>query len=77
VLLGPLIRKNTGKNIAILMVSPKRKDLIAITALCEGGQVVPVIDKRFSLCEVPEAFRYIIEGRAQGKVVITVAADGD
>jgi NADPH:quinone reductase-like Zn-dependent oxidoreductase len=40
--------------------------------LLEAGKVVPVIDRRYPLSEVPEAFRYFGEGHAQGKVVITM-----
>ena len=40
--------------------------------LLEAGEVVPVIDKRYALSEVAEAFRYLEEGHAQGEVVITV-----
>jgi len=40
--------------------------------LCEAGKVVPVIDRPYPLSEVPEALRYLGEGRAKGKVVITV-----
>jgi NADPH:quinone reductase-like Zn-dependent oxidoreductase len=40
--------------------------------LLEGGKVVPVIDRRYTLREVPEAIRYLEEGHARGKVVITV-----
>jgi len=70
--LGPWIRRMTGKNIRMLVVSQNNKDLIAITELCESGKVVPVIDRRYSLSEAPEALRYVAEGRAKGKVVITV-----
>lgn len=72
-LLGPLIRRRQGKNLRILAVSQSRKGLIAITELCEAGTVVPVIDRAYSLREVPEALRYVAEGRAKGKVVIAVA----
>ena len=71
-LLGPWIRRTSGKRLRILIVPQNRKDLIAITELCEAGKVVPRIDKRFSLREVPEALRYVSEGGAKGKVVITV-----
>lgn len=71
-LIGPLINRATGKNLKVLMVPQNRKDLIAITELCEAGKIRPVIDRRYSLNEVPEALRYIEEGRAKGKVVITV-----
>jgi len=74
-LLGPWIRKTTGKNIRMLAVPQNRKDLIAITSLCETGKIVPVIDRRYSFSEVPEALRYFVEGRAEGKVVITLEND--
>jgi NADPH:quinone reductase-like Zn-dependent oxidoreductase len=73
--LGPWIKRSTGKNIRVLGVSQNRKDLIAITELCEAGIVTPVIDRRYSLTQVPEALRYVAEGHAKGKVVITVEQD--
>ena len=71
-LLGPWIRRNTGKKIRILVVQPNPKDMVHITELCEAGKVVPHIDRRYPLSEVPEALRYLGEGRAKGKVVITM-----
>jgi NADPH:quinone reductase-like Zn-dependent oxidoreductase len=71
-LLGPLIRRNKAKNITMLAVPQNRKDLIAITELCVAGKILPVIDRQYSLDEVPEAMRYVGEGRAKGKVVISV-----
>jgi len=71
-LLGPWIRKTKAKNIRILAVPQNRKDLISIKELCEAGKIVPIIDRRYSLSEVPEALRYVGEGRAKGKVVIVV-----
>ena len=56
----------------VLAVQRNRKDLVAITELCEAGKVVPVIDRRYPLREVPEALRYLGEGHAKGKIVITV-----
>ena len=66
------MRRATGKNIRILAVQRNRNDLVAITELCEAGKIVPVIDSRYPLREVPEALRYLGEGRTKGKVVITV-----
>lgn len=40
--------------------------------LFEAGTVVPAIDRHYPLREAAEAFRYLGEGRAQGKIVITV-----
>ena len=71
-LLGPWIRATTGKKIRILAVKPSLEDMVYITELYEAGKVVPVIDRRYPLSEVPEALRYLGEGRTQGKVVITV-----
>jgi NADPH:quinone reductase-like Zn-dependent oxidoreductase len=76
-LLGPWIRRATGKNIRLLAVQRNRKDLVSITELCEAGKVVPVIDRRYPLSEVPEALRYLGEGRAKGKVVITMEQNND
>jgi NADPH:quinone reductase-like Zn-dependent oxidoreductase len=71
-LLGPWIRGATRKKIRILAVRPGLKDMVHVTKLCEAGKVVPVIDRRYTLSEVPEAIRYLEEGHARGKVVITV-----
>ena len=69
---GPWIRRTTGKKIRILAVQPNLRDMVYITELCEAGKVVPVIDKRYPLSEVPEALRYLGEGHARGKVIITM-----
>ena len=53
-------------------VKPNKKDLVYMKELLEAGKVVPVIDRRYPLSEVPEAVRYLEEGHAKGKVVITV-----
>jgi len=71
-LLGPWIRRTTSKKIRVLVVQPNLKDMVYITELYEAGKVVPVIDRRYPLSEVPEALRYLGEGRAKGKIVITV-----
>jgi NADPH:quinone reductase-like Zn-dependent oxidoreductase len=43
-----------------------------IIELCESGKMEPVIDRRYPFSELPEALRYLGEGRARGKVVITL-----
>jgi NADPH:quinone reductase-like Zn-dependent oxidoreductase len=47
-------------------------DLTTMGELLEAGKVTPVIDRRYKLSEVPEAMRYLEEGHARGKVVITL-----
>jgi NADPH:quinone reductase-like Zn-dependent oxidoreductase len=71
-LLGPWIRRATGKHIRVLGVQRSRQDLLAITELCTAGKIAPFIDRRYPLREVPEALRYLGEGLVKGKVVITV-----
>ena len=72
-LLGPLIRRFTGKNIKLLVVQTESKDLVYMTELIESGKVELVIDKRYKLSETAEALRYLGGGHAKGKVVIKVA----
>jgi NADPH:quinone reductase-like Zn-dependent oxidoreductase len=50
----------------------KQDDLIVLRDLLEAEKVIPVIDRRYELSETPDAFRYLGEGHAAGKVVITV-----
>ena len=47
-------------------------DLAALNELIEANKVTPIVDRRYPLCETPEAIRYLKEGHARGKVVITV-----
>jgi NADPH:quinone reductase-like Zn-dependent oxidoreductase len=69
--LGSLISMTTSKKMGILAHKPN-KDLAFMKELLEAGKVVPVIDKRYPLSEVPEALRYFGEGHAKGKLVITL-----
>ena len=48
------------------------KGLAFMKELLEAGKVLPVIDRRYPLSEVPEALRYFGEGQARGKIVITL-----
>ncbi len=75
-LLGPLISLAGSKKLCSMGVAkPDNRDLLIIKELIEAGKVVPVIDKRYSLSEVPEAFQYFNEGHSNGKVVITMDDD--
>jgi NADPH:quinone reductase-like Zn-dependent oxidoreductase len=71
-LLGPLISALGSKKMGAMMTKTNQKDLVFVKELLEAGKVVPVIDRCYTLSEVPEALRYLEEGHAQGKVVITV-----
>jgi len=71
-LLGPLIGRTEGKKIRLLAVRLGAQHLAPLVELCQAGKIATVIDRRFPLSEVPEALRYLGEGHAKGKVVITV-----
>lgn len=68
-----LLSRLTSQRMVMMLTKQKREDLVTLKELIEAGKVTPVIDRSYSLSEVPEALRYLEEGHARGKVVITVA----
>jgi NADPH:quinone reductase-like Zn-dependent oxidoreductase len=73
IVLGPLRSKIGDKKVGMMGIAKiNQKDLVYLKELLEAGKVVPVIDRRYSLNEVPEAIRYLEKGHARGKVVITI-----
>jgi NADPH:quinone reductase-like Zn-dependent oxidoreductase len=76
--LAPLISMTGSKKMGVVMWKPnKKEDLDSLKELFEAGKVVPVIDRRYPLSELPEALRYLEEGHALGKVVISVEHDSN
>ena len=75
-LLGPWMSRSGNQQMGRLEDERDRKDLLEfLKELLEAGKVVPVIDSRYPLSEVPEAIRYLEGGHAKGKVVITVESN--
>jgi NADPH:quinone reductase-like Zn-dependent oxidoreductase len=71
---GPLISLATRRHMGLMVHwkpfhPPDVEELLAMVA---AGQVRPTIDRRFPLSELVEALRYVDEGHARGKVVITI-----
>jgi NADPH:quinone reductase-like Zn-dependent oxidoreductase len=64
--LSPFVSQKLGTFVA----SENHEDMLVLKELIESGKVTPVIDRTYPLSEVPEAIRYLAEGRAKGKVVI-------
>jgi len=62
-----------GQKLGTFISSENHEDMIVLKERIESGKVTPVIDRNYPLSEVPEAIRYLEEGHATGKVVITVA----
>jgi NADPH:quinone reductase-like Zn-dependent oxidoreductase len=73
VLLGPRMSKAEGKKLVGLSAKTNQKDLLFLKELLEAGKIIPVIDRCYPLRETAEALRYLGQGHARGKVVITAA----
>jgi len=71
-LLAPLLSLIGSKKMCFFVANINQKDLVLLKDLLEAGKVVPVIDRRYPLSDTGEALRYLEEGHARGKVVITV-----
>ena len=71
-LMGLLLSRFVGQKFVTFMARSNQADLNVLRELMETGKVKPVIDRTYSLSEVPEAIRYLEGGHARGKVVITV-----
>jgi len=71
-LLGSLMSTAGGKKMRGVSAKPNQEDLAFMKSLLEAGKVVPVIDRHYPLSETAEALRYLGEGHARGKIVITV-----
>jgi NADPH:quinone reductase-like Zn-dependent oxidoreductase len=61
-----------SKKLVTFLAKPSKDDLIILRELMATGKVTPVIDRSYRLSEVPEAIRYLKQGHARGKVVITL-----
>jgi NADPH:quinone reductase-like Zn-dependent oxidoreductase len=76
-LLGPLLSLIGSKKMRFFMANMNRKDLGFLKDLLEAEKIVPVIDRRYPLSDVAAAIRYLEEGHARGKVVITFDRNND
>lgn len=70
--LGPWISMTGKQKMGSIIMKPNRNDLLFLKELLEEGKIVPVIDRCYPLHETAKAIRYLEEGHARGKVVITV-----
>jgi NADPH:quinone reductase-like Zn-dependent oxidoreductase len=61
-----------GQKLGTFVSRENHGDLMVLKELIEAGTVTPVVDRAYPLSDVPDAIRYMREGRARGKVVITV-----
>jgi NADPH:quinone reductase-like Zn-dependent oxidoreductase len=77
-MIGPLasaiialvLSRFVSQDLVMVLARRSKEDLTVMHELMKAGKVIPVIDRRYTLSEVPEAIRYLEEGHARGKVVI-------
>ncbi len=62
----------SSRKAVFFIANLNKQDLEVLGELLEAGKVTPVIDRRYELSDVADAFRYLGEGHAQGKIVVTV-----
>jgi NADPH:quinone reductase-like Zn-dependent oxidoreductase len=70
-LLSPFI----SQKMSMLMAELNKKDLTILGDMMQAGTVKPVIDRTYPLSQIAEAIRYLEQGHARGKVIITIAQD--
>ncbi len=62
----------SSQKVVFFIAKFNKPDLVVLGELLEAGKVTPVIDRCYELSDIADAFRYMGEGHARGKVVITV-----
>ena len=60
-----------SEELVTFIAALNKDDLLVLSDLMQAGKVTPVIDRRFGSREVPDAIRYLEEGHARGKVIVT------
>ena len=84
-LLGPAVQVLEGavaspfvsQRISTVRMEPSAGDLRILAEWMESGAVTPVVDRTYPFVEVPEAIRYLEQGHARGKVVVTARAEAE
>ena len=74
-LMGPWKSMSSKKKMGALTAKTTQKDLVFVKELVETGKMRVTIDRRYPLSETVQAFRYLEEGHARGKVVVSIGSD--
>ncbi|MEP6886221.1 MAG: NAD(P)-dependent alcohol dehydrogenase [Gammaproteobacteria bacterium] len=67
-----LYKHFVSQQFIFMLANLDSRDLVTLSDLMQAGKVTPVIDRRYTLSEVPEAMRYLEQGHARGKVIVTM-----
>ena len=67
-----LLSRVVHQTLGTFVSTESHEDMLVLKELIEAGKVTPSVDRTFGLPEVPQAIRYVEQGRARGKVAITV-----
>ncbi len=67
-----MMKPFVSQEMKMMLAEMNRKDLTILADLIQTGKVKPVIDRTYTFSQLPEAMRYLEEGHARGKVVVTV-----
>jgi NADPH:quinone reductase-like Zn-dependent oxidoreductase len=71
-LMGSMMSESGGRKMTSVSTKRNQNDLIFMKELFEAGKVKSIIDRQYPLSEAAEALRYLGEGHARGKIVITL-----
>ena len=67
-----LLSRFVDQKLTTFICRENHEDLLVLKELVEAGRITPVIDRSYPLSEAPKAIRYLEQGHARGKVVVTV-----
>lgn len=72
ILKAVVVNPFVSQRLRVLPSKEKREELLAVTELVEGGKLTPIVDRTYPLADTAEGLRYVEQGHARGKAVVTL-----
>ena len=72
-----VLSRFVSQSFGMFVARRSKEDLTILRDLMTAGKITPVIDRRYRLSEVPQALRYLEEGHARGKIVISLESNDE